>query len=914
MTNSAKKVVRLVNDKIKNMSVKKIIISIFIISMLVVVSIIGYLVFTSWFSSAKQTAETLTKEMEESINYKVNSFLYVPELINKTNHKIIANGILDLSDTEQRERFFTGVLSSYNPEVYSFSYGTANGEYYGARRNENSIIEIMRNNASTGGISWYYSVNEDMTAGNLVVQAGKFDPRTRAWYKAAVETKGPVFSPIYKHFIMNDLTVSFATPIYDKTGELQGVLGNHILLTDIGIYLNNAVSKYNGYAVIFEKDTNNLIANSMGISNFNVLQDGTLERFDINEIQNTDIGDAYEQYNTDLDPNFFYEGTEQNLYINVQEIHREGLDWVVISAIPESLLITPVIQGIYFSVVITILALLLSFLIFNILARKILMPINKLLHAADALASGDLDVRVDIARKDEIGKISESFNKVADKMQFIINNLEVAVKERTEELYRANVLLEENKNQLRLILDSSAEAIYGIDLDGNCTFCNLSCIKLLGYANENELLGKNMHNHIHYNSADGTPLPPEECKILQGTKEGKGIQEEDEVFWKSDGTSFDVEYHSFPQVKNGEIIGTVVTFMDITTRKQRENEIQYLSYHDTLTGLYNRRCFEEKRTKIDIEDNLPLSVIFADINGLKMTNDIFGHVAGDDLIKKAANIIVESCRENDVVARVGGDEFIILLPNTIEENAEKILTRIKSGFFDARVMDIKCSISLGLDTKRGPDQSLDEIITNAEDMMYKDKTLNRKSINKEIIDTIILALHSKSPREKQHSVEVRKLCVEVGYFLKLSDPEISKLKRAGYLHDIGKIILDKEILYKEYLTEEEVEQMRQHSVTGYRILNLFDDTVDLAEYIYSHHERWDGTGYPRGLKGEDIPLISRIISIVETYERVLNKSEISMEERKRSAIEVIRKGAGSQFDPHIAELFIQMLKEKNEEV
>ncbi len=878
--------------------------------MLVTVSSIGYLVFTSWFSSAKQTTEAIAEEMNENINNKVNSFLYVPELINKTNHRIIANGILDFSDIEHRDQFFTGVLSSYDTEVYSFSYGTANGEYYGARRNENNIIEIMRNNASTGGNSWYYSVNEDMTAANLVVQAGKFDPRTRAWYKAAVETKGSIFSPVYKHFVMNDLTISFATPIYDKTGELQGVLGNHMLLTDIGAYLKNAVRKYNGYAVILEKDTNKLIANSMGISNFNVLQDGTLERYDINEIQNTDIRDAYEQYNTDLDPHFFYEGTEQNLHINVQEIHREGLDWVVISAIPESLLIMPVIQGIQFTAVITILVLLLSFLIFNIIARKLLIPINKLLHAADALLSGDLDSRVDITRNDEIGKISESFNKVADKMQYIINNLEAAVKERTEELYRTNVSLEENKNQLRLILDSAAEAIYGIDLNGNCTFCNRNCIEILGYTNEDELLGKNMHNHIHYNRVDGTPMPLKECKIFQAFKDGKGTQVEDEVFWKSDGTSIDVEYHSFPQIKNGEIIGAVVTFMDITTRKQRENEIQYLNYHDTLTGLYNRRCFDKNRMKIDIEDNLPLSVIFADINGLKMTNDIFGHAAGDDLIKKSASILVDSCRENDFVARVGGDEFIILLPNTTEKDAEKILARIRSGFSAARVAAIKCSISIGLDTKRGPDQSLDEIMANAENAMYKDKTMNRKSINKEIIDAIMEVLHSKSPKEKQHSVEVSKLCGEVGYFLNLSDPEINRLKRAGYLHDIGKIILDEEELDKEHMTEEEVEIVRQHSVTGYRILNLFDDTVDLAEYIYSHHERWDGTGYPRGLQGEDIPLISRIISIVETYERVLNRSELSKEERKQSAIEVIKKGAASQFDPYIAELFIRKLNEK----
>ena len=251
--------------------------------------------------------------------------------------------------------------------------------------------------------------------------------------------------------------------------------------------------------------------------------------------------------------------------------------------------------------------------------------------------------------------------------------------------------------------------------------------------------------------------------------------------------------------------------------------------------------------------------------------------------------------------------------NATEENAEKILGRIQSGFFDARVEAIKYSISLGLDTKRGLDQSLDEIMANAENAMYKDKTMNRKSINKEIIDAIIETLHARNPREKQHSHTVSELCSMMGYILHLGEAEINKSSRAGYLHDIGKIVLDESILNKDSLMDEELEKMHLHSVVGYRILNLFDDTMDLAEYVYGHHERWDGTGYPRGMKGEHIPLISRIIAIAETYERVLNRGELSLAERKRSAAEVIRNGAATQFDPKIAALFVQILDEKTQE-
>lgn len=516
-----------------------------------------------------------------------------------------------------------------------------------------------------------------------------------------------------------------------------------------------------------------------------------------------------------------------------------------------------------------VLALIFSLIVYNIIIWKLLRPINSL------------------------------------------NNLEAKVKERTEELNKANLALVENKNQLQLLLNSTAEAIYGIDLNGRCTFCNISCIKMLGYNSQEELLGKNIHMQIHHDRRDGTPSDIDECKIFQSIKLGKGFEADDEVFWRADGTYFDVEYHSYPQISNGEVVGGVITFMDITDRKKREEEIQYLSCHDILTGLHNRRCFEEDLVKMDIEDNLPLSIIFADINGLKLTNDIFGHAAGDKLIKKSSEILMQSCRENDVIARVGGDEFIILLPKTSDENAKRILSRISSGLLNTRVAAIKCSISLGSDTKTSMDQSLEEIMANAENAMYKDKTSNRKSINKDIIDTIIDSLHSKSTGEKEHSIAVSELCGEIGSALHLAEPEINKLKRAGYLHDIGKIKLDESIFSKETPLEKESEQMQQHPAVGYRILNLFDDTLDLAEYVYNHHEGWDGNGYPRGLKGEQIPLISRIISIAETYDRVLNKGELSIAERKRAAIGAIKEGIGKQFDPQIAELFVRMMDELN---
>jgi diguanylate cyclase (GGDEF)-like protein/PAS domain S-box-containing protein len=891
-----------------NIPIRKVIVIVFAIAMLVSISVIGWLIFSNWFSSARQTTEDFAKGLNEYIYDQIYSYLQMPEQINEAHYKIIANGILNLTDKKNRERFFVGALDSCGKKIYSFSCGTLNGEYYGARRNENGVIEIMINNATTGGNSWYYSVSEDLTAGELIVQAGKFDPRTRDWYQVAVAKDEPSFSPIYKHFIMDDLTISHARPIYDTDGTFMGVLGTHMLLDDLGAYLLKTTSKYDGYAVIIEKESSYLVANSMGADNFKVSQDGSLDRHDLSTVGDWEVDAIYAQYNTSHKPSFLHKGKDSSHYVNVREIQLAGLDWVVISAIPEDYLMVPTIGTIYKAVLFAVFFLLLSIFVYIIMIRRLLRPMHTLLQTTGAFAAGDLAKRANVVRNDEIGEISQSFNKVAGKMQFLVNGLEDTVRERTMQLRQTNAALEESKEQLRLILDSSAEGIYGVDEQGRLTFCNKSGIQMLGYTRQEELLGKNMHWQIHHSYRDGTIFPIKDCKIFKTFTNGDASYVDDEVFWRADGTPFDVEYYSFPQVKDGEIIGAVVTFMDISERKQKEAEIQYLSCYDTLTGLYNRGCFEKHRADADIPDNLPLSVIFADINGLKMTNDIFGHAAGDELIKKAAKILQQACRQGDIIARVGGDEFIMLLPKTVKEDALEILKRIKSNFAGVVVRAIRCSISLGVDTKLNPEQSLEEIIANAENAMYKDKTMNRKSINKDIIDTIVETLHAKSPLEKQHSINVGKLSAQIGAVLQLGETEISKLNKAGFLHDIGKIVLDDRFLVDGYLNEDEIERVQQHVATGYRILSLFDETLALAEYVYAHHERWDGTGYPRGLQGEQIPFLARIIAVAEVYDRIMQKDEYSIKDRKKMAWEAIKKGAGTQFDPQVVDAFAKVLK------
>ena len=895
----------------KSFSIKATIILMFALVLIMSSITMGFLIFSRWFSSAEHTMEKITYTVNAQIYNQIHTFMKIPKQVNESNKKIIENGIIDLSDEDQRDKFFVGVLSSQDENIYSMSYGTADGEYYGARR-DSGVIQIMRDNESTGGNAWFYSVGEDSTAGELSLALGDYDPRTRAWYKNAAEKGIATFSPLFKHFVEDDLAVSATWPVYSEEGTLHGVIGTHMLLSGIGSSLKATMDEYHGLGLIIEKETGYMVANSLDLSNFSILEDGTFKRNTVTDIKDSQMGAMYTRYLEQGEVNNFtvYDANER-LYVNVYELQLEGIDWLIFSALPGKLLLTTIFESIQLTIILVILSILVAIILYYFITRKLFSPIDNLVKVARSIASGDLSKRIEVKRDDEIGNLSEKFNSVADDLQFLITNLETRVQERTENLNKVNLDLAESKTELQLLLDSTAEGIYGIDLDGNCTFCNLSALRLLGYMDQSELFGKNMHQLIHHSRIDGTLFPSDDCKIYLSITQGVRAAAEDEVFWRADGTPFAVAYHSYPQVKMGQLVGGVVTFTDITGRKRQEEEIEYLRCHDSLTGLHNRGCLEEHLSTIDIPKNYPLTVIFADLNGLKMTNDIFGHAAGDELIRKAAQILLRASRPGDTVARIGGDEFVILLPKTDEEQSEHIMANIRTGFSKARVEAMKCSISLGSATKREDLVKIDEIFANAENEMYKDKTKNRKSVNQNIITNIQESYHSNSPREREHSKFVRDMSRELGKEMKLSETDISKLERAAYLHDIGKITLDKKLLLKDTYTDLELELVKQHPVVGFRILELFDDTLDLADSVYSHHEMWDGNGYPRGLHGEQIPLLARILSVVELYERIYNRGDSSITDRKGEALQAIREGSGTQFDPDIVKVFIHFIEKNN---
>ena len=341
-------------------------------------------------------------------------------------------------------------------------------------------------------------------------------------------------------------------------------------------------------------------------------------------------------------------------------------------------------------------------------------------------------------------------------------------------------------------------------------------------------------------------------------------------------------------------------------RSKREEEISYLNYHDKLTGLYNRRFYEEEIKRIDTKKNLPISIIMGDVNGLKLVNDTFGHEKGDELLIKAAEGIQKVCRSVDCASRCGGDEFIILLPKTKNEEAEEIVKRIHELYQKEKIGNLHVSVSFGWETKRNPEEDIMKILKKAEDYMYEQKIIDNQVIKGNVINTINYSLFEKNKLEEQHSKRVGELCEKIGQTIGVSELEVIKFKTAGILHDIGKITVDNKILSKTgKLTEQEWNEIKRHTDTGYRILSSSFNMLELAEGVISHHERWDGKGYPKGLKGEAIPMAARIIALADSYDAMISDRPYKNALSEEEALVEIRGNAGTQFDPEIARIFVE---------
>jgi diguanylate cyclase (GGDEF)-like protein len=375
----------------------------------------------------------------------------------------------------------------------------------------------------------------------------------------------------------------------------------------------------------------------------------------------------------------------------------------------------------------------------------------------------------------------------------------------------------------------------------------------------------------------------------------------------------------------------------VEKRQQAEEALIQLAATDSLTGLYNHRSLHDildREIQRSVTNGRPLSIIMMDIDGFKLFNDTYGHQEGDRLLKQVADVLRRQFDERVVVGRYGGDEFMAILSGIDRKTAAQYSTGLLDALTKERVRphrggDLPIVLSIGLALCPEDSQHKEELIAYADSSLFEAKQLlgaslivahgepgdviSRQRTPFGVLDALVRAVDRKDRYTRRHSQQNAEYACALGKRMGLSDGAVNALRIGGLLHDVGKIGVPDDILKKPgALTEEEMRIMRDHVVLSNLIVHGVPNLQDVSDAVYSHHERWDGTGYPRGLKGEDIPLPGRIMALVDAYSAMIldrpYRKALSYEE----AVAEIRAGGGTQFDPGLVEPFLEIIETEAE--
>ncbi|WP_276354585.1 HD domain-containing phosphohydrolase [Cohnella caldifontis] len=351
---------------------------------------------------------------------------------------------------------------------------------------------------------------------------------------------------------------------------------------------------------------------------------------------------------------------------------------------------------------------------------------------------------------------------------------------------------------------------------------------------------------------------------------------------------------------------------DITEQYKSKEQLEFLSTHDPLTGMFNRNYVEKWISDFGPGSPRPVSLIMADMNGLKLVNDVFGHLNGDQLLTRAGGIIRQTFGESAVCARWGGDEFLVLLPGADAEACAERIRRLREAFESADAAPIPISMAIGCATLADPGrEEWGPLFQQAEKEMYKTKLLESRAIRKKLIAEITEAMYARGIEDRSHVSRLTALAEGLALRIGISpeSPAMSTLALLAGLHDVGNIAIPQEVYRHDGpLAADQWDIVRTHSEIGYRLAFSLGEPA-LAEAILSVHENWDGSGYPYGLRGEQIPELSRLMAVVDAFDAMTHDRPHRPAMTRESALAEIRLGAGSKFDPRLAEVFAAWMSE-----
>lgn len=474
------------------------------------------------------------------------------------------------------------------------------------------------------------------------------------------------------------------------------------------------------------------------------------------------------------------------------------------------------------------------------------------------------------------------------------------IRDITESVYISEKL-KESESRYKELFENASALIYTFNESGKMTSYNHSFAKIMDAKLDSD--DYDIHQF----------LSPLTLRKMEGLRFFdyclKHIDEGIEIEMMGlNGRLYYAELHNRIIFKNNEIYELQAVGSDVTERKLAQAKIKYLMEHDPLTGLNNRLFFDSMLVNLEKNDVNGLCIIVGDVNGLKMVNDAFGHKMGDQMLMEIANVLkFVFNKPSDIISRLSGDEFAII---TQSRSIPYMIEQIQQACQRLTQFPFVVDISLGFAIRKKMSQSLDSVFREADHEMYRNKLRRSKIVKLHMIESLKHQLESKSIETARHSERMSHLAERVGKTLNLNHSTLEELVLATSMHDIGMVSVEKSIIDKPgKLTADEYKEIMKHSEIGYHLLVATPNLAGIGEYVLAHHENFDGTGYPQGLKGIEIPLISRIISVVDAYEAMTHERPYRSALNHESAMADIQNHSGKKYDPNVVQAFINIFVE-----
>lgn len=463
-----------------------------------------------------------------------------------------------------------------------------------------------------------------------------------------------------------------------------------------------------------------------------------------------------------------------------------------------------------------------------------------------------------------------------------------------------SVLLKKSEKKYRSLVDNSKLGIIQYNTEGVIEVANQAFADILESTIE-DLIGLKMR------SLDNQALIDKLNISLGGTK---SIFEGNYTSVLT-GKSFPTRVQFSPITEDNVIIGGIGIIEDMTKEHQNKKRMQELMHEDALTKLLNRNAFDafllDKRQKI----TYPVSIAVFDINTFQIINTSFGYETGNQVLKTIAWIFKQNTDDSDMihVYRIGGDEFAVIIEGKERKDAKAIIKSLSRKLNTIDRFSFDLNISYGYSTTNNPHTSLSDTFNDALTNINTSKIYDGSSISKKTIDVIMTTLFEKSKREKIHSERVAKVAKSVAKMYNLGTAFTNRVSLAARLHDIGKINIAEDILDKPgKLTPKEREKINKHPESGFKILSSVTEYLDIANIVLTHHEKYDGSGYPKGIKGHDIPLEARIIAVADAYDAMTEQRTYRDPMTKAAAIKELKDYSNIQFDGEVVDKFIEYIK------